>query len=128
MRYPQRFIAECAIRDLRAISFDPEGYAYKCWEVIGDTRYAIGKLAKDGSLKEPNHVALNRQLYGADPAENKKCAACSYLPLCNGGCPIQRIQNEFENYRNDVCTPMKGFLPEFLAAHIALKKAGWANY
>ncbi len=54
LRYPQRFIAECAIRDQRAISFDPMGYAYKCWEKIGCKSYAIGKIDKTGSISKLN--------------------------------------------------------------------------
>lgn len=34
-QYPSRFFNECAIRNIMSIAFDPQGYAYKCWEVIG---------------------------------------------------------------------------------------------
>ncbi|WP_280697228.1 SPASM domain-containing protein [Dysgonomonas sp. PF1-14] len=96
-------------------------YIYKCWEIIGNKQYAVGKLI-DGEIKEINHIMLNRQMYGADPIEDKTCSKCSYLPVCNGGCPIQRIENEFENGNNDMCTFYKDFLPEFMKIHLALKK------
>ncbi len=127
MRYPERFINECAIRDQRAISFDPLGYAYKCWEIIGNKKYAVGKL-EDGVIKNINQTMLNRQLYGADPIEDKVCSKCSYLPLCNGGCPIHRIENEFEAGNIDTCVCYKGFLSDFMKIHLDLKRAGYDNY
>lgn len=123
IRYPQPFFDECAIRNNMAISFDPEGYAYKCWEVIGNKEYAIGHLTEQGTLTDVNVKVLNRQLYGADPIDDAICSDCKYLPLCSGGCPLQRIQNKFEQGKNCNCTPYKGFLPEFLRIHIARKKA-----
>lgn len=127
IRYPQRYFNECAIRNNLAISFDPEGYAYKCWEVIGDKKYAIGKLSAEGHITEINHRVLNRQLYGADPIEDSTCSKCNYLPICGGGCPIQRIENEFEGGRNCTCIPHKGYMDKFMKMHIAIKKAGFAN-
>ena len=128
IRYPKRFISECAIRNDVAIAFDPEGYAYKCWEVIGNKEYAIGKLNGEGQLTDINEKVLNRQLYGADPLEDPICSQCKYLPICNGGCPIQRIENKFEGGHNCNCTYYKGYMVEFLKIHLARKKAGLDNY
>lgn len=122
IRYPDRRFGECAIRNNMAISFDPEGYAYKCWEVIGDKKYSIGKLNSNGELTELNAVNINRQLYGADPLEDANCIKCKYLPICGGGCPIQRIQNKFENGRNNPCIYYKGHMLEFLKLYIKNNK------
>jgi uncharacterized protein len=126
IRYPSRFFEECAIRNITSMGVDPEGYIYKCWEIIGNKKFAIGKLV-DGKITDINAIVLNRQRYGADTLDDKTCSKCSYLPVCNGGCPIQRIENEFDGKNNDVCTYYKGYLPEFLKAHIKLKKAGFSN-
>ena len=123
VRYPEPFFNECAIRNEMAIAFDPEGYAYKCWEVIGNKEYAIGKLNDDGILTDINQTILNRQLYGADTFDDPICSQCKYLPICNGGCPIQRIENKFEGGHNDCCSHYKGFMPDFLKIRIARKKA-----
>ena len=123
VRYPEPFFNECAIRNEMAFAFDPEGYAYKCWEVIGNKEYAIGKLNDDGILTDINQTILNRQLYGADTFDDPICSQCKYLPICNGGCPIQRIENKFEGGHNDCCSHYKGFMPDFLKIHIARKKA-----
>ena len=105
------FFNECAIRNDMAIAFDPEGYAYKCWEVIGNKEYAIGKLNDDGILTDINQTVLNRQLYGADTFDDPACSKCKYLPICNGGCPIQRIENKFEAAIMIVVLTIKALLP-----------------
>ena len=125
--YPSRSFNECAIRNEVALSFDPEGYAYKCWEVIGNKEYAIGKLDNDGKLVDINQVILNRHLYAADPVEDPTCTACKYLPICHGGCPIQRIENVFDGAKNCRCTFFKGHLEEFLKIHLKLKTMGIQN-
>lgn len=122
LMYPRPFFEECAIRNKMAIAFDAEGYAYKCWEVIGNKEYAIGRLDDDGKLTEINRTVLYRQLYGADPIDEAKCSRCDYLPMCNGGCPIQRIENEFARGHNDCCTYYKGYLPEFMKAYLERKR------
>jgi len=119
--YTTSFFQECGIRNKTALSVDPEGYIYKCWEIIGKKEYAIGKLI-DGKVEDINIRVLNRQLYGADPLDDKTCSKCSYLPICAGGCPIQRIENEFEGKSNDVCTNRKGYMKDFLKAHLKIKK------
>jgi uncharacterized protein len=127
IRYPSKYIYECAMRNKNAISIDAEGYVYKCWEIIGNKKYAIGKLNENGEIVDMDYINYNRQMYGADPLEDKTCSKCSYLPICSGGCPIQRVQNEFEGWHNNCCTIMKGYLPQFLLTHLALKKAGFEN-
>lgn len=123
IRYPEPFFNECVIRNDMAIAFDPEGYGYKCWEVIGNKEYAIGKLNEEGILTNINERVLNRQLFGADTIDDPVCSACKYLPICNGGCPIQRIQNKFEDGHNCNCTAHKGYIADFLMIHLARKKA-----
>jgi len=122
LKYPERFFNECAIRNNVAISFDPKGNAYKCWEVIGNEAYSIGRLNSDGQLVDINLKILNRQLYGADPMDDPVCVKCKYLPICGGGCPIQRIQNKYEGGHNNVCTYYRGFLIDFLKLHITRKR------
>ena len=75
----------------------------------------------DGALEQVNIQNLNRQLYGADPLSDPVCMKCAYLPICCGGCPIQRIQNEFENGKNICCTYYKNHIKEFMLEHIRKK-------
>lgn len=122
VRYPNKEILECAIRNPYSLSFDPEGNVYKCWEHIGETKYAIGKISKKGLIEDINNTLLNRQMYGADPLEDPACRKCPYLPICCGGCPIQRIENKFEDGKNVCCTYYKGHIDEFILEHIRRKE------
>lgn len=127
IKYPSDKMCECAIRDKMALAFDPEGYAYKCWEKIGDKKYAVGRLNLDGILTDLNITELNRELYGADPLCNPVCTRCKYLPICNGGCPLDRLQNEFEGCNNELCAFSKGRINDFLRMHLMLKGLGFDN-
>lgn len=118
IRYPQPYFSECAIRSPNAISFDPEGYAYKCWEKIGDRNYSVWRFDKDGKIVDLNTKNINRQQYGADPLDDPTCSQCAYLPICGGGCPIQRIENRFEGGTNNLCTHYKGFIKDFIKLHV----------
>ncbi|WP_373135363.1 radical SAM protein [Phocaeicola plebeius] len=127
LSYPSKYFRECAIRNVASISFDPEGFAYKCWELIGNKKYAIGKLDNNGILTSVNEKLLNRFMYGADPLDDSKCSKCIYLPICNGGCPIQRLENVFEKKSNDCCVMYKNHLKDFLKIHLDLKSKGIEN-
>ncbi len=101
VRYPTRNITECAIRNPLSLSFGPDGAVYKCWKHIGNPEFVIGKIDKDRILSVTDTTLLNRQMYGADPLEDKQCRECPYLPICHGGCPIQRVQNKFYGAHNN---------------------------
>lgn len=120
-KYPDMSFIECSTRNKRVLTIDPEGYIYKCWEVIGDRKYAIGRLNVDGLIEITNRTVLNRYLHGADPLEDRICSKCSYLPICLGGCPHKRIENEFMNEQYDTCTHLKGSLKEFIKIHLSNK-------
>lgn len=122
VRYPNLFFIECAIRNNYSVSFDPEGNMYKCWEHIGERKYALGKINKNGVVENINKTLLNRQMFGADPLEDPICRKCPYLPICGGGCPIQRIENAFNNGKNVNCTYYKGHIEDFILEHIRRKE------
>jgi uncharacterized protein len=94
--YPENNIYECAIRNYNNWVIDAKGDVYKCWEIIGNKNYKVGELMEDG-LKITNQVVLNRYLFGANHLEDPKCRSCFSLPICGGGCPHKRIENEFNN-------------------------------
>jgi uncharacterized protein len=125
LKYETAITYECAIRNKNTFAVDPEGYVYQCWEVIGNKKYAIGKLDKDGNVIITNQTELHRNLYGSDPLANQECIECSYLPMCAGGCPIQRIENEFEGRCNEICTIHKDHIKEWLSIYLELKRLGY---
>ena len=118
--YPVNSISECAIRNKNSMVIDAQGYIYKCWEIIGNEKYKVGYIDKEG-VKVTNMAMLNRYLYGEDPFENNKCKKCFFLPICGGGCPHKRIENTFEKQSFDYCTHFQNKLEDYLFERYSFK-------
>ena len=77
----------CAAESLLSYVIDPEGYYYNCWHHIGNPEF------KTGDIKMPfvpTEKYLKWLLLGLD----EKCEKCEYLPLCQGGCGVHRLNGE----------------------------------
>lgn len=105
---------ECGIRNLNSIVIGPTGEVYKCFNDVGNKNKIVGNI--DDSI-ETNNQLLLRYLVGADPFDDEKCKACFQLPICGGGCPYQRIANEYEGGEFDTCNYFKENMKEFLEIH-----------
>jgi uncharacterized protein len=112
--YPSNTIIECAIRNYYTWVIDFEGNLYKCWEIIGNLDYKVGELTETGNIKITNQKILNRYLFGSDPFSDFNCSTCFYLPICRGGCPHKRIENDFNNGENSNCTYFKNEIDNYL--------------
>lgn len=108
---------ECAIRNPHSVVIGPEGELYKCWNDVGDKNRIYGYI--DGKIT--NERLLLRYLNGAEQFEDEKCKNCILLPVCSGGCPYYRIQNEFEGTNNNNCPLIKHNLKDFLLLHYQQK-------
>jgi uncharacterized protein len=115
--FPDNRINECAIRNYNSWAIDAKGSVYKCWEIIGNTDYKVGELSEDG-IKITNEVLLRRYLFGANHLENQKCRDCFSLPICNGGCPHKRIENEFNNKKFNMCVYKEENIEKFILERI----------
>jgi uncharacterized protein len=111
--YPYNPISECAIRNNNTWAIDAQGGLYKCWEILGNKAYRVGKLKKQG-VEITNITMINRYLYGADPFEDDDCKKCFSLPICGGGCPHRRIENKFNGKDFNVCIHFKDNLEKYL--------------
>ncbi len=83
-----------------AVSVDPEGYLYKCWNDVGVTNKAVGRLGVDS-------VEFNNNIFkwiGYDLFEFKECRECRFLPLCLADCPYETITKEDVQKR---CTSLR---------------------
>ncbi|MBO4738398.1 MAG: SPASM domain-containing protein [Bacteroidales bacterium] len=112
--YPGNAFSECAVRNENSWAFGPDGSVYKCWENIGNKSTKIGHLNEKGEIIIDNYPRLLRYLYGADPLSHKDCKQCFYLPICFGGCPHQRILEEFENAPVEPCAKDNGYIERYL--------------
>lgn len=73
----------------------------------------------DGKIT--NEALLLRYLVAANPFEDPKCQECFLLPVCGGGCPYSRIQNEYEGTNINTCLYIKDHLEDFLVTHAEYK-------
>lgn len=117
MVFPRSERYECAIRNRNALVIGPEGELYKCWNDVGNKSKIIGNI--DGKIT--NEALLLRYLVAADPFEDPKCQECFLLPVCGGGCPYSRIQNEYEGTNINTCLYIKDYLKDFLVTHAEYK-------
>lgn len=60
---------------------------------------------------------MTRYYTAGDALDDINCRQCFYLPICGGGCPYRRLENEFEGKCHDMCENIKDNLEEFLELH-----------
>ena len=89
-------------------SIDPDGYLYNCWNDVGN------KDARVGSLFDEERANFNLEYFMKyilfDATVDSQCAECKLLPVCMGGCPYRRINND------EHCTEKKYIIEEYLLA------------
>ncbi|MEG0249554.1 MAG: SPASM domain-containing protein [Peptostreptococcus sp.] len=73
-----------AIND-NSFIIDPYGDLYKCWDDIGKKDFNVGNISDGVSY---NDTFLYYANY--NPFLSKDCIECNILPICMGGCPLER--------------------------------------
>jgi uncharacterized protein len=73
----------CAIERRNSVVVNFDGTLYKCPGLIGRKSFCVGEL-KSGIIDY-------RASHALDNWKNEKCLACSYLPLCFGGCRYMKL-------------------------------------
>lgn len=89
-------LSKCMAARYNSYFINADGDIYKCPNHLNDDSKKIANL-KDNTLLTNQHVIW------LNTVEHKKmCRKCILLPLCNGGCPKNRLENdqpicEYEN-------------------------------
>lgn len=78
----------CMFRRKESYAIDSQGNIYKCLEHLGNPKCKIGNL-KDGYISKKKIIETS---FIHLPFEDEECRKCAYLPICGGGCPIDRIK------------------------------------
>lgn len=84
--YPRGRFVICGATAANGYVVDPEGYLYKCWDIVGIKENRVGDIFNGPRLNKEYLTWLSLEL----PEE---CKACSILPICQGGCPYERLRN-----------------------------------
>lgn len=92
-----------------AYAVTPDGNLYKCIEQIGNPDKAAGNiLSKQISLTDVSTCFFN-QCY----LENSECTQCKILPICGGGCPLDRETDKGSNKIS--CSFFRDFVENILS-------------
>lgn len=78
----------CMFRQPFSLNVDSEGYMYHCMEQFGNPRYRIGNIKN----KSIDFSRLAQGMFAKDPFDDPECRKCKVLPLCGGGCPMDRLK------------------------------------
>ncbi|MDD4718988.1 MAG: SPASM domain-containing protein [Bacilli bacterium] len=90
LEIPERIVYCGAVLDNNFV-FDPEGYAYKCWNEVGVKEKAFMNLMRPQTDKE----IINETKYlKHNSLLDKKCYNCIGYPICMGGCPYNNIYSK----------------------------------
>lgn len=92
---------------------DPESLLYKCWADVGIKNQSIGTL--ETGLN--NFDIMSEFIQGSDNFSDSKCLNCRYLPVCDGGCNLYRVNYKSNKKPYDICQyddeGMINFLEEY---------------
>ncbi|MGB2079907.1 MAG: SPASM domain-containing protein, partial [Vibrio sp.] len=76
------------------LMMESDGKVYSC-DHFGYDAYTIGTFDVDGQNKQMADMVSSpsQRQFGADKQQSlsDKCKACDFLPLCQGGCPKNRV-------------------------------------
>jgi uncharacterized protein len=110
-RQPKVVPSPCLMEldDSFVVNYD--GTLYKCPGMIGRKECCIGDVA--------NIASDSRASHGLDDWKNEDCLACSYLPLCFGGCKYSKLVRD-GNMRGVNCRKkyFDGTLEELVAQDV----------
>lgn len=85
--------------DENAFVIDPRGNLFKCWADIGILEKAIGTI--DEGITRFDIVS--QYIVGSDKFSDTKCMKCKFLPICDGGCNLVRINAKNNNVPVNAC-------------------------
>jgi len=110
--YPVYSEVGCVATCVNNFVIDANGAFYTCWNNFGDTSKSIG------SLDKPNEIGLCGDYFNwLTIPTPEKCKECVYLPICQAGCPDQRIKNQNK--------PVCNFFPRMYVENL---KLAFRNY
>jgi uncharacterized protein len=111
--YPYPKTLSCGAITNNSFVIDPKGDIYTCYEKIGCYENKVGDIF--------NGININSSYPKWLCVENyKECNTCVMLPICQGGCPLSKINNKkFEcNFNINSC---KEILKKFYSVYIDQK-------
>ena len=108
--YIMNIVAPCPLRSRSSFAIGPDGNIYKCLELLGNKKKSIGNMLNlEIDIKKQMNYAM-----AYSPFDNEECCNCSVLPLCGGGCPLDREQSCNINTENS-CSIIKKRIKQIIS-------------
>ena len=117
--YPENIDIECLARSPYSMVIGWQGEIYKCYEDVGNQDLIVGNINDPDIWTNYKHIS--KYAVGIDHFQNSECKKCSYLPICDGGCPLRRLENKYNGAHNDCCTHFQNREKEFLDLYYEMK-------
>ncbi|MDE6083078.1 MAG: SPASM domain-containing protein, partial [Muribaculaceae bacterium] len=89
--FPKNQTGGCTATSAMSLVVGANGHIYKCWEDVGRENLTVGSVLMEN---QGNQDILADYLINGSKFSNEECKSCSYLPICSGGCPKDRILNK----------------------------------
>lgn len=85
--YPVPKCIECGATSETVFVIESNGNLYRCWDEIENLDRCIGNVFTGIRINKPYIEWLSL-------TTDEKCTECDKLPICQGGCPYERIVNK----------------------------------
>ena len=104
------FYNHCVADTVNGYAIDPRGDLFKCWNEVGRRELAFGNVWAEGGGMISNEG--NFYKYVLDNPFNSSCKSCGFVPVCMGGCPLERHSG------SRVCAKYKFQSDEFVGLYL----------
>lgn len=97
--FPSPQIGGCVATQINSFVIGTKGEIYKCWVDVGKKDRVVGNIFSN----EYNMTLISEYILGTDMFNDKKCLKCILLPICDGGCNLQRLEHKISGKNFDNC-------------------------
>ncbi|MBU6996112.1 MAG: radical SAM protein [Theionarchaea archaeon] len=112
---PFNNLVGCGMQSNSSFTIDPEGHVYKCVTGTGYPDQRIGTINEQGDV--PAWSPIYYQWFSRNPLEFSSCRACTFFPLCGGGCPMIAYSRK-GTYQSGGCFETKAVLKDQLILYL----------
>lgn len=109
--------APCMFRCIHSFAIGPNGNLYKCLELVDKEGYEIGNI-NDWMVSRKQ---IAECIFEDTPFDDPVCSKCQLLPVCGGGCPLDRIKKK-QGLIDSICPYYKDNMEEFINTALRHKK------
>lgn len=110
--YPRRQHALCVACHINDFVIAPNGDLYKCWSDLGRKHLVVGNIRQ--KKKVDNYDLVCDYAIHYNKFNDPKCLACFLFPVCAGGCPGNRYNNERKGTCLEICPYHLEYIDEVL--------------